>query len=61
MYRGKGEVRFIIFSTAVICQAESNLFNVDVLYWESSLDEFCVEPMKSASEKKKSRVIACDP
>lgn len=49
---GKGEVRFIIFSTAVICQAESNLFNVDVLYWESSLDEFCVEPMKSASEKK---------
>lgn len=46
-------MRFIIFSAAAIRQAESNLFNVDVLYRESSLDEFRVEPMKSAPGRKK--------
>lgn len=45
-------MRFIIFSAAAIRQAESNLFNVDVLYRESSLDEFRVEPMKSAPATK---------
>lgn len=51
-------MRCIIFSVATISQTESNLFNVDVLYRESSLDEFRVEPMKSTSERRESRVIA---
>lgn len=50
-------MRCIIFSASTINQTENNLFNVDVFYWESSLDEFRVEPMKSASGRKESRII----
>lgn len=50
-------MRCIIFSASTINQTENNLFNVDVFYWESSLDEFRVEPMKSASVRKESRII----
>jgi hypothetical protein len=52
-----GQMRFISFSAATIRQAESSLFNVDVLYGESSLDEFRVEPMKSASKRKEFQII----
>ncbi|KYN50108.1 hypothetical protein ALC62_00136, partial [Cyphomyrmex costatus] len=50
IYTGdKREVTVNIFSAATVSETdnESNLFNVDVFYRESSLDEFRVEPMKS--------------
>jgi len=50
-------MRFISFFAATIRQAESNLFNVDVFYGESSLDEFRVESMKSASKRKELHII----
>jgi len=52
-----GQMRFISFFAATIRQAESNLFNVDVFYGESSLDEFRVESMKSASKRKELHII----
>lgn len=58
MYRGTKECEIYLFLHSRYTTGQQyNLFDINILYRESSLDELRVEPMKSTPMKKKKKEI----